>query len=114
MIEIAERIQTHLQRFERDPKLNKRRGSQGLLSYWLPRASRRGRLVRVVYVAYQGGTALSKAEAEEYLDALDSGFVGTHWEAQRARKDRVAKGDDGKHYCPEHRSAHEEKQDDPE
>lgn len=83
--ELAKRIRAHLLRFEADKTINVARDS-GLRPYYHPYASRAGSYVRVTYVTFQGGTTLTKDEAQAYLDWLDAGNVGTHWRAQRTAK----------------------------
>lgn len=83
--EIGERIHRHLKRFEADPKINVDRspGKTGLHDYYQANAAGfRGR-VGVVYIAYQGASHLSKADALKYLVWLDAGNVGRHFEAFR-------------------------------
>lgn len=77
-VEIAERIRTHLKRFEADLSINKR--NRNLLAYWNSGAAASGRFVYVQYISYQGKSALSKTEALLYLAWLDAGNVGKHWE----------------------------------
>lgn len=77
--EIAEKIYAHLKRFEADSSINQKH--RGLSSYWSVGASASGRYVYVQYIAYQGSSALSKAEALAYLTWLDGGNVGRHYKA---------------------------------
>lgn len=83
LTEIAARIDTHLKRFEADPKINKRDPKYGGRTYYYAGASRAGRFVRVWYITYQGGDDLKRTDAERYLAMLDGGFVGRHFEALR-------------------------------
>lgn len=77
--EIADKIREHLKRFEADPTINKKH--RGLSTYWSVGAGASGRYVYVQYIAYQGSTALSKADALVYLAWLDAGNVGRHYKA---------------------------------
>lgn len=91
---IAERIASHLARFENDPKINagwrmdKTTGRRvpdpsGVRNYYHAGAHAAGRYVMVTYVSYQGSTALSKEQALKYLAWLDAGNVGTHRDEMR-------------------------------
>ena len=82
--EIARRIDAHLKRFERDPRINQpiRVGDMTLRTYYLAGSGFAGRYVYVVYVSYQGSTHLDRAQAESYLAWLDAGNVGTHWDSR--------------------------------
>lgn len=87
--EIARRIDAHLKRFERDSKINAeqfflsrrtgKRESSGR-HYFYAGAWAAGRWVGVIYVSYQGHTNLSRDAASRYLDWLDAGNVGTHYQ----------------------------------
>lgn len=84
--EIAKRIHAHLKRFERDPEINKEYSDEGrkglqLHPYYHAGASSSGNRVLVQYVAYQGSSGLTKAQALQYLAWLDAGNVGKHWKA---------------------------------
>ena len=82
----ATRIAAHLRRFEDDPEHNAPTGVAGhtpMHPYYHPSAYRGGRYVMVSYMSYQGYTPLSKVEALAYLDWLDHGGVGTHYEMRR-------------------------------
>lgn len=81
--EIASRINAHLKRIEADPKLNPYDRPGGCRPYYMAGAWAAGRWVGVKYVSYQGFRNLSKADAERYLDWLDAGNVGRHYEALR-------------------------------
>lgn len=91
--EIAERINAHLKRLEADPELNAQRWytnskgerhSSGRPFYG---AWARGgtKLVSITYVAYQGTTKLDADAAQAYLEWLDAGNAGTHYEQQSAK-----------------------------
>ena len=83
--EIADRIYAHLKRFETDPKINKntKPDRSGLSLYFWAGAGVAGNRVYVKYINYQEGVNLKKAEAIKYLEKLDAGFVGRHYEALR-------------------------------
>ncbi|MFN0314757.1 MAG: hypothetical protein ACKVQA_06955 [Burkholderiales bacterium] len=76
--EMATRIYTHLKRFEADPAINAVQDTTRLKPYFQVNAYRSGRYLGVSYASFQGRSYLTKAQAAEYLAALDSGFVGTH------------------------------------
>ena len=81
--EIAERINVYLERFEKDPVINKailKRGGMRLPPYYSAYAVFNGKTVEVTYISYQGSRNLTKAEAEQYLSALDNGFTGKHFD----------------------------------
>lgn len=87
--EIAERINAHLKRFEADPviNVNTREDRKGLSRFYHASAYQSGSYVGVNYITYQGSTSLSRARALAYLEALDSGYVGRHFEFERQLKD---------------------------
>ncbi len=87
--EIAERIEKHLAAFERNPVINKREGERTIKPYYCARAFVAGARVNVIYVTFQGGANLKKAEALAYLEWLDKGNVGKHFDQQR--QDRKVK-----------------------
>lgn len=81
LAEIAERIDAHLKRFEADPAIN------------LPMGTGRARMYRnagayyfkhgvvvVQYVAYHTATSMDGANAWGYLQWLDAGGIGKHWD----------------------------------
>ena len=79
---LAREIDSHLRRFEADPKINSPRETHGgLQPFWkacaIPIAGR----IHVIYVLFQGGTFLTIQEARLYLSKLNDGFVGRHFEA---------------------------------
>lgn len=95
--ELAQKIDAHLKRFERSPKINPGRRYDKDKKKWVPDkmgirdyygAWARGdrHRVRVLYVAYQGSSVLSIEDAEKYLAWLDAGHVGRHYEALRTLK----------------------------
>ncbi len=82
LTEIADRITAHLKRFERDPVINKL-NKWDAKPYYNAHAWRGGAYVRIRYVSYRGTTSLRRAEAIAYLEWLDAGNVGRHFEFQR-------------------------------
>jgi hypothetical protein len=89
LAEIASGIERHLNRFERDPDINRRSDGNSIAPYWYARAFASGSRVFVTYVSFQGKSSLSKAEALEYLVWLNQGGIGTHWKQQREKKGTV-------------------------
>ena len=83
LAEIAARIDAHLKRFEADLKINPPAERYGSSLYYHARAYVGGRWVYVAYVSYHGNLNLSKTDAERYLEWLDAGNIGRHWEALR-------------------------------
>jgi predicted glycoside hydrolase/deacetylase ChbG (UPF0249 family) len=78
--ELAQKIDTYLKRFERDPKINPKHDHY----YGAYACMSRGR-VWVVYVAYQGGSPLSVEEAIQYLAQLSAGNIGKHYQLTEAK-----------------------------
>lgn len=83
LAEIAARIGAHLKRFEADPKVNRVFGKFKTHTYYCVECCTSGPRVFVTYVGYQGNSSLTKAEALAYLEWLDAGGVGKHWDAKR-------------------------------
>ena len=81
--QIAAKIRDHLLRLEKDAEWNKRATPASGLILWHPHCYRAGSRVACVYVSYQGRTTLLKSEAIRYLEMLDAGFKGRHFEAFR-------------------------------
>jgi hypothetical protein len=81
LADIASKIRAHLKRFEADPKINTKR--RGLSRYYGAGAHASGARVGMRYIAFQGVTYVSKADALRYLAWLDAGNVGRHFEALR-------------------------------
>lgn len=88
LAEIASRINAHLKRFEKDPVINAT-DERGLRDYHWATAYSSGRTVCVRYISYQGRTCLTKTQAGIYLEWLDAGNVGRHWEALKAAKEKT-------------------------
>ena len=82
--EIAARIYAKLKQFAADPKVNKRNG--GVARFWMVNAYDAGRFVGVIYVSYQGPSMLKKQQALAYMEWLEAGNVGTHYEFEQAAK----------------------------
>src|SRR4051812_5757691 len=80
--EIADRINAHLKRFEASKKINAE-NARGHHPYYHAGAGESSGKVQVVYVGYQGETSLNRVQAGWYLELLDRGFVGRHFEAFR-------------------------------
>lgn len=90
--ELAQKINAHLKRIEKSPKLNpgKRydkernkwvRDPNGLRDYYGAGARGDRHRVWIIYITYQGGRYLSIEEAEKYLAWLNAGNVGRHYES---------------------------------
>lgn len=71
LADLAERISGYLPR---------------LLDAYEPRAWAAGRYVMVKYKSFWGPSSLTKAEAEEYLAALDSGRLIRHYTLQHEKE----------------------------
>jgi hypothetical protein len=90
MRELARRIDAHLKRFEADPAINVKGSLYGTRRFYGAHCSYyRGNRISVSYVAYQGTSSMTKMEAKTYLEMLDAGFVGRHFEALREASARV-------------------------
>lgn len=86
LTEIAARITAHLKRFEADKQINRPNPKRyNTTPFYRASAYQAGAYVRVVYVAYQNGTSLKRAEASDYLEWLDAGNVGKHTQALEAK-----------------------------
>lgn len=81
--EIAQKLKEHLSRFEQDPVLSK--NDKGKTRFWNTGVVVSGRFIKVCYISYQGYSNLTKDEALQYLEKLDAGFVGQHFQALRGR-----------------------------
>jgi len=95
--ELAQKIDAHLKRFERDPEINPGKrfdkeakewipDEMGIRDYYGARAHGDRHRVWVIYVTYQGGDHLSIEDAQKYLAWLDAGNVGRHFEALRGMR----------------------------
>jgi hypothetical protein len=89
--DLGEKINVHLQRFQRDPKINPSErydnttktwvsDEHGIRKYYGAKALSDRRRVTIVYVSYQGASFLSIENAQKYLAWLDAGNVGPHYE----------------------------------
>jgi len=74
--EIAMKIQEHLSRFE-EAGYKTIRGDN---KYFYAHSWSAGRYVAIKYISYQCQSNLSNAEAEKYLDWLDAGNIGKHFD----------------------------------
>jgi hypothetical protein len=93
--QLAESIDKHLKRFERDPKINKKHKESGTSRFWQASATEIRGKVHVCFVGYQGGTLLEMEEAHAYSTWLDEGNVGALGEFEDStgfqKKQRAAK-----------------------
>lgn len=81
LADIASAIAAHLKRMEEDPVFNAPDPKYRVRSYWSTGANRAGAKIAIRYVSYQGNVMLTRAEATAYLDWLDAGNRGRHYEA---------------------------------
>jgi hypothetical protein len=79
--QVAEMVYHHLKRLE---GLGLKSSGGGARFYMANAYEERGR-VKVVYISYQGETALTLAEARDYLKGLEAGFQGRHFEFLRSK-----------------------------
>lgn len=84
--EIAQRIDAHLKRFERDKVINQANVKYHTTPYHQACAWAAGGWVGVRYVAYQGNVSLTRQQAVQYLEWLDAGNVGKHWNVEATCK----------------------------
>lgn len=77
--DIAARINAHLKRFEADPAINYAQSDRSLKPYFQTNVWSSSRWVLISYVSFQGHSSLSRLDAERYLRALDTGYVGKHF-----------------------------------
>jgi len=75
---VASKINAHLRRCERDPKINEKVRGDLRRFYNASAHYHRGK-VCVCYVSYQGVSKLTPAEARVYLAHLDSGGTRRHF-----------------------------------
>ena len=85
LAEIATKIDAHLKRFEKNPKINEI-NKMRLHPYFHAMCVASGNRVFCQYISYQGQSSLTKSEAIAYLEKLDKGFIGRHYEALRSSK----------------------------
>ena len=85
LTETAARILVHLQRFEADPAVNVEAHHPGLHPYFNVHCLCGGQFVRVCYVSYQGWSPLTRGQALAYLNWLDQGNVGKHFQMERGQ-----------------------------
>lgn len=77
--DIVAKIDAHLKRIERDPKLNPTDPKYKVRQFYCASASLENyNSVRLLYVAYQGDSHVTRDDAARYLAWLDAGNVGTH------------------------------------
>lgn len=84
--EIAARITAHLERFERDPIINACDKNYGTKRFYNAHSWASGAYVGVRYISFQCESHLRRAEALAYLEWLDAGRVGRHYEQQDESK----------------------------
>lgn len=77
--EVADRIHAHLMRLE----VENCPADGELPRFYHACAYRAGRFVGVIYVSYQGSYNLPLGLAVEYLEALDAGYDGKHFNLDR-------------------------------
>lgn len=80
--ETAERIYAHLKEMEADVNFN----PHPARGYYKPSAHVSGGRVAITYITYQDATHLTTQEAEVYLDWLDAGNRGRHYNAIKETK----------------------------
>lgn len=85
--DIAARINAHLKRWEDDPVINAIPDGRTTRPFFHAWAQRNGRYVAISYVSYQLTTHMSKAEAIKYLEWIEAGNVGTHYQMEREARD---------------------------
>lgn len=88
MAELAEWINLHLKAMEADPEINTRQPTgnkvEGLSRFWHSQCYYPGGpKIVIIYISFQGSSTLSRSEAEKYLEYLEAGNTGRHWEALR-------------------------------
>jgi hypothetical protein len=89
--DMAAKINSYLKKFEADPAINRARqeGRNGLKPYYNAAACHSGRYVHVSYVSYQGGSNLTREQAERYLAWLEQGGIGKHHRAGEGLNGKV-------------------------
>lgn len=84
LAEIAERIGAHLKRFEADPKVNVRPHPDSRFEPYIGAWCKTGGRRAFVHYSFEDDVySLTKADALAYLEWLDKGGVGKHWDAAR-------------------------------
>jgi hypothetical protein len=79
--EIATRLYEHLKKLENDKEYNVRKKEGGLTPLFQVNVWATNRAIHVVYVSFQGDSLLTDEEAIAYLNWLDAGNKGKHWES---------------------------------
>jgi hypothetical protein len=88
--DIATSIGAHLRQFSQTPSIAEKSWIDGngkerkLTLFWSPRCFRAGSRVKIRYVNYQYESSMTKAEALQYLEWLNAGNVGRHYDCLRA------------------------------
>ncbi|HBD95356.1 MAG TPA: hypothetical protein DC057_14405 [Spirochaetia bacterium] len=76
--EIAYRINKYLQEFEADKKVNTLK--MKVTKYYQPSAFSTGKNIGIRYIIYQSVSILNKKDAIEYMNWLEKGNKGKHFE----------------------------------
>jgi hypothetical protein len=81
--QIAAKIDAHLKRWQADPAINKtiHQREMRLKTFCMAGCHRAGRFIQITYVSYIGHHSLVKFQAEKYLEWIEAGNVGYHWDA---------------------------------
>jgi hypothetical protein len=79
---IANRIHKHLQRMEKDPAINTQY-HPSMRAFDRPSARAIGVYIYISYVARLGASEINRKRAERYLEYLDQGGTGKHFELER-------------------------------
>ena len=82
LTEIAARIDAHLKRFEADPVIDIM-ASDGLPLFYHAAAVQVGGFVSLTYRLYQNGARIRRDRALAYLEWLDAGNIGKHYDFER-------------------------------
>ena len=85
--DIAQGIDDHLKRMENDPDINTI--IHGMHGFYHPGAYSSSAGVHIKYVVFQGDTRITREQAEAYLAWLNAGNNGTHWSAERSKKEEA-------------------------
>ena len=78
LADIAEEINAHLKRFEGSPQINVDTGAGRPYYHAHAYAGKSDHYVRIQYRSYQLMHRLRRPQAEQYLQWLNEGNVGTH------------------------------------